>query len=198
MKKQLIIVGIIVLLVAVGLSGCFEKNNPLDDLNYVNEELGFGFNPPEGWDIITDATHHIIFFHPSDTDELISLSIVKPYVYEENETLYSYSEKLKSSYYTHTEEIPNATVNYTINNLTGKNATINENPAYEMFCNSTVEINSLGWNETYYEMRKIFLIEKNKKLFEIHYISHVYEDSGELYEYYLPLVNQSINSFTII
>ena len=204
MKEKLLGVLIVVILLTIAFSGCNEQktdNNPLDGLKYVDEELGFGFNPPEGWRTYGSSnTNRIVSYHPSDTDEQISLTIIVPYMYEENETLYSLGENKKSLYYTHTEEIPNATVNYTINNLTSKNTTINGNPAYEIFCNSTVETNSYDepWNQTYYEMRKIFLIEKNKKLFEIYYVSEVYENSGELYEYYLPLVNQSINSFTII
>ena len=224
MKKEAIGLLIAVLLLTVVFSGCFEENNPSEGLKYVNKEFGFGFNPPEGWNSTPIVTNDSIYFHPLDRDPsiassepYIALIISKPNVYNENETLYSYGENIiKSSFYSHTYEIPsynsntyetsNATVNYTVNNLTGKNATINGNPAYEIFCNSTTAIytssmyTSSGYllNQTYYDMRKIFLIEKNKKFFEIHYVSQPVNDSEESYEYYLPVVTQSINSFTII
>ena len=50
-KKQIILIGIVVLLIFVVFCGCNEKelSDPLAGLEYVNEEHDFGYNPPSEW-----------------------------------------------------------------------------------------------------------------------------------------------------
>ena len=62
MKKQLMIVGITLLLIVIGFSGCFEDEtetiiiskyssaeDALSNLRYINSDYAYGFNPIENW-----------------------------------------------------------------------------------------------------------------------------------------------------
>ena len=47
-------IGIILIMLVIGLSGCIEEKKS-SDLGYKNTEYGFALNPPEGWTVEENA-----------------------------------------------------------------------------------------------------------------------------------------------
>ncbi len=198
MRIKVLSILIAVLLLAIVFSGCFEKES-LKDLKYVNEEFGFEFNPPEGWNRSDNvAPGKMASFYTSQ--DLAVLGISEPYFLKENESLYTYGKNLTGSYYTRTEEFTNVTVNFTIYNLNTKNATINGMSVFEIFINQTIKILSYQGqksNVIHYDLTNIFLFEKNNRIFEINFSYEPRKNSENLYEYYLTVVNESLNTIKI-
>ena len=166
------------MLLVVGISGCTEEES--SDL-YVNEEYGISFNPPEGWIDNTDEnTLFIVSFviRPEDFSGAVC-GIMKPYHFTDDENFSEYIE----------------------NDILGFNDYI---PDFEILSETETEINGMNAYEvvgtyTYTEAEdfpmksKSTYVEKNRKCYVINYVA--YNDD---YDTYLSIVEDSINSFTII
>jgi len=183
MKKELSVVCIAILLVTIYLSGCTENNDtgPLSNLAWSNAEYGIGFDPPAGWD--EDTTDYgvfpiVIFFGPrlqGYTYFVLSLSIYILGPLKENETLESIVEMQNVD--------PQDTLVYS------EAKTVNGMNAYERIIKQTTEISS----ETIITLSRHMYVEKNRELYIISYIA-----LEEVYLTYKPVVDNSIETFTVI
>jgi hypothetical protein len=173
-KKQITIFGFILVLIAITLSGCTQEDKQ-PTLGYINQEYGFGLNPPAGWTINENTQDIVKFFCPDQNDYQINLAIKKPVI--SNETLNDVVEQL-IEYYSHS-----FFKNFT--QISSKPITVNGLNAYEI-------VYSEG-QEPYLLQHKQVLIEDNKKIYSLTYISLV-----DTFDTYISVVDQSINSFTII
>jgi hypothetical protein len=173
-KKQLKIFGLILVLVAIALSGCTQEDNK-NNLSYVNQEFGFGLNPPAGWNQSENTLDLVKFFCPDQNDYPVNLGIKTPIL--SNETLNSVVEQL-IEYYSNT-----SFKNFSL--LSSDPKTINGINAFEM-------VYSEG-QEPYMLQHKQVLFEENNQIFSLTYTSLV-----STYDRYISVVDQSINSFTII
>ena len=209
MKKQLTIVGITMLLLIIGLTGCIEENggngketsDSLSDLGY--RQYGFGLNPPEKfrfahvsevgvpeyWYVNESTLGYEVIFELEDssfTKMNVSLSITRLKFIKNNELVprHVFDNRSLDAY-----------------------APDNMKYWYDMFTNvtyisnTTTEVNSMdaytsiftgSWNETeMYEQKHVY-VEKNDVAFKI-----IYSAIESLFDEYIDVVNDSINSFTI-
>jgi hypothetical protein len=173
-KKQLKIFGFTLALVMIALSGCTQEDNK-NNLSYVNQEFGFGLNPPLGWTQTENTQDLAKFICPDQNDYPVNLGIKTPI--ESNGTLNNVVEQL-IEYYSNV-----SFKNFLL--LSSEPRTINGLNAYEM-------VYSEG-QEPYMLQHKQVLFEKNNKIYSLTYISLV-----STYDRYISVVDQSINSFTII
>jgi hypothetical protein len=172
--KQFILFGCMLILIATVLSGCTQENNH-QNLSYINQEYGFELIPPEGWTVNENTQDPVKFFCPDQNDYQVNLAIKKPIL--SNETLNTAVEQL-IGYYTESYF-----KNFSL--ISSKPMTINDLDAYEI-------VFSEG-REPYLLQHKQVFFEKNKKIYSIVYTSLV-----TTFDTYISVVDQSINSFTII
>ena len=203
MKKWLAIVGMVVLFISIGLSGCIneekEQTSELSDLGYW--QYGFGINPPvefrfghgympqEYWYVNESARGYEVIFELEDSswskmnvsltinriDFLKNNELVPRYVFD-NRSLETYaSDNMKYWYGAYTN------VTYISNTTT----TINDMNAY-------VSVFSGLWYETQMYKQKHVYVEKSGVVFNI-----IYFAIKSLYDEYIDVVDDSINSFTI-
>jgi hypothetical protein len=213
MKKQLLIFGITLVLLTIGLSGCVEEENEsngketsdsLSNLGY--KQYGFGMNPPEKfrfahfheigvpeyWYVNESILGCEVIFELEDsslTKMNASLSITRLKFVKNNEpvprhvfnncSLENYaSENMKYFYdmFTNITYISNTT--YVVNGMN----------AYESIFTGRLN----GENVTRMNKQKFVYVEKNDATFMI-----VYSATEDLYDEYIDVANESINSFTI-
>ena len=209
MKKQLLIFGILIILFSVGFSGCIEvrpvshgeeTSDDLSNLGY--KRYGFGLNPPEKfcfshgniwesefWYVNESARGYEVIFELEDSsftkmnvsltitrlDFLKNNELVPRYVFD-NRSLETYASDNMKYWYA-----PYTNVTYISNTTT----TINDMNAY-------VSVFSGLWNETQMYKQKHVYVEKSGVVFNI-----IYFAIKSLYDEYIDVVDDSINSFTI-
>jgi len=181
--KQIVAVGIILILFAVGLSGCTQED-ALSGLGYSNRYYGFGLNPPKGWTVQgknTSSATVASFLCSSASESEVKIIIFEPATLD-GETLDSGVE-LTLGFYS------NALPNYS---LISENArSVNGMNAYEIVFNCT-NCFYVENEELEIKIKEVF-VEKNGMVFIIHYSA-----TPDAYDTYLSIVEQSINSFTIV
>ncbi len=161
-------------LFAVALSGCMDEGNK-PNLVYVNEEYGFGLNPPEGW-IVNEQTYDPVkFFCPDQNDYQVHIVINRPVTL--NLTLEDIADDLLGRY----EE--SYFKNFSLISRTPK--TINNMNAYELVYTEGKEPNML--------QHKQILYQKDEIVFTLTYNSLV-----RTYDTYIAVVDQCIDSFMIL
>ena len=175
MKGKLLVLLIAVLLLAIVFSGCFEnkgKEGSSNNLEYINDYLKFGINPPSGYEtnILFNTPTEINFYNITTEEKyspyLTITLLIKPIC---DKTLKEHVDFLSLNL-----------------SLTYKKTTINYMNAYERtysYNNSLYKIN--------FTTREI-LVSKYGKIFSL-----IYEASSSIYDKYYPIFNESINSFTI-
>ena len=187
MKKHLIVIGTAVLLLVVGLSGCITNDNTTNDdinLDYENIEYGIGFNPPENWTIFsspdTDYTSIITY----DYNQEAILAISKPTGIEEGKSFYEAMDSEMDGYHI---------LLYNFSLIYSNEIIINGMNAYEIVF--TYEQNVTVDSTIYYVIvqEKHVFIEKGGIVYLLGYSA-----TPENYDLYIGVVNQSIQTFTII
>lgn len=173
MKKQLIIVGITLLLLVVGLSGCIQDES--SDY-YINTEFGFSINPPDGWTLV--ETEDKIEFYGIENEygtggNYMDISLI---THEPGDTL---NETLNKAIENASKEIANFTLH------SQQEKTVNELNAYEIIWGFYID-------EDEYKVKQIG-IEKDDKVFFISYSSPIHT-----YDTYLSDFDESLSSFTIV
>ena len=178
MKNKIIVVGMMLVLVAIYLGGCIQQQDPLKGLGYVNKQYGFGLNPPEGW--TTDENDQfgavVRFDSPIENSSAVNLGITKSYTLNASETLNIVVEQLLAQY-------PVVITNFTL--VSNSARTVNGMNAHEIIYTFVQGIYALKGRQV--------IIEKNKKVFFLTYTA-----LPDRYDIYNSVVEQSINSFTII
>ena len=205
MKKELVIVGTVVLLIIVGLSGCIneeeEQTSNLSDMEYW--QYGFGINPPgeirfayvsqlglsEYWYVNESHQGYEVLFELMDSSmnkKNVSLGVTRLHFTKNNELVSRHVYDNRSL-----EEYASENMKYWYDMLTNvtyiSNATttINDMDAY-------VSVFRGLWNETLMYKQKHIYIEKNSATFHL-----IYSSLENLYDTYIEAVNESITSFTI-
>jgi len=222
MKTQLIIVGIMLSLLAVGLSGCIEESSQneeeasdiLSGLAY--KQYGFGINPPgevqinktttiweTNWRMDESITG--VIFTLGDNDS-VTLSVYRSifvqrvgveiaeyngvFVYPENKYKYEIeyyildNQSLKE-HATEKIEIYSKLLFTNMSFISNTTTTINGMNAY-------VSIFTGIWSDARLYKQKHVYVEKNDIVFNL-----IYSALESLYDEYIPVVDQSIDSFTI-
>ena len=177
MKKQLLIVGVMLILIIVGLSGCTDKEDGIfSGLGYINEEWGFGLNPPEGWSVEYESSAYVIFVKSLDDNITRNMTFaILAFKLDENKTI-------RSLYESTLENLNNFSDATLISN---KERTVNGREAYEIV--------AMKIKQNIQTEQKTILIEVNKNLLLI--IN--YEGPLDLHDLYDPVIEQSINSLVI-
>jgi len=173
MKKQLVIIGIMVLLTIIGLSGCTETSDDIFNvLRYVNEDYGFGLNPPEGWTIEETGGGlgtTVIFLGPTEDNFSINM-VISADTLDIGETLNSKVDEVTDMYAS------------------------NEN--FSLLINDETTINGMNAYEIVYTMnilkQKMILVEKNAVV-----IILVYSALETSYNNYSTVFENSVNSLVI-
>jgi hypothetical protein len=177
-EKQHLVIEITLVLSIIFLIGCTQntEKNGSNNLQYLNEEYGFGLNPPEGWTITNESTPFTaVYFYIIVEKSIINLVIMEPVTLKNGETLSNLTEQALKEY-------PNYMKNFTL--ISSNERTINDMNAYEIVYNFTQD------NHTY--TRKQVMIQNNNEYFTI-----MYSAIQSSYNIYNDVVEQSINSFTI-
>jgi hypothetical protein len=176
MKKQLIIVGIMLVLLAVGLSGCTQEDK-LKDLSYKNTQYGFGLNSPAGWTTDENDQYGVVrFYGPTENNFAVNLGVTEPSTMNESETLSSGIEQVLAY-------LPTILTNFSL--ISNNAITVNGMNAQEITYTFAQGIYSLQGKQVY--------IEKSKIVYCLTYTALL-----DTYNTYLSVIDQSINSFTII
>jgi hypothetical protein len=155
------------------LCGCTQENE--NNSYYINQQYGFQIIPPTNWTVSENTLDTVKFFCPDQNDYQINLAIKPPITSNEtvevlgNQLIERYSESLFK--------------NFTLFSKTQK--TINGLNAYEI-------VFSEGQLPYMLEHKQV-LFEKNDKVFSVIYTTLVYK-----YDTYIDVVDQSINTFTIL
>jgi len=173
MKKQLLIVGITVLLIAVGLCGCTDKQDDmLSGLEYINEEYDFGLNPPEGWTVDETGGFGTVVMFLGPTEDNFGINIVIT-----TDTLDS--SKTLSILAGEFIELYSVDANFTL--ILSSETTVNGMNAYEI----AYTMNILK--------QKMVMVEKNNVILIL-----VYSALETSYDTYLTLFEESLSSLTIV
>jgi len=191
MKRKVLVVGIIVLLIVVGLSGCVTETSDIN--SYQSTEHGFSFNPPNGWNSNHTSSQHIFWYpnHDMHNDSNVVLFIL-PSKRFENEIEDDMANNISRWIENTLEDL----VDPENNNLSElqnyallvshEERTINGLDAYE-FVYDIIAVNSST------NRHKLVLIDKSGILFKIMYYGHI-----DLYQEYEYIAEESIGSFTIL
>jgi hypothetical protein len=166
------LVGFILVLIVIVVSGCTQENSQ-PSFGYVNEEYGFGLNPPQNWTINENSQDLVKFMCPDHHDYQINFGIKAPVVM--NGTLSNVTDQLITYYNNHFK-------NFVL--ISRELTTINGVDASEIVLSEGLEPNML--------QHKQALIEKNGKIYSLTYIALVVD-----YNTYISVIDQSIQSFTI-
>lgn len=188
-KKTIVIFLIVLIVASIGVYFLFFNNeidlDPLEDLEYVNREFGYGFNPPENWTKTTMWSMSLTFncenveFKPNYSNSAtfpryvmnVSLKICAP------ESCNNGNMEDFVNYLTESCSNESFTANYTV--IHGERK-LNGMDAYEfIISNATTKY-------------KIIFTECNSKVFSIEYDAPI-----DLYDKYDEVVEQSINTLVI-
>jgi hypothetical protein len=172
-KKNVMTSGLTVILLVLILGGCTQDN--IDDSRYINQNYGFTIIPPKDWIVNENTIDPVKFFCPDQNEYQINVAVKEPIT--SNETVGTLGEQLIERYSTSYFK------NFTL--IFSNQTTINGLNAFDLVYSEGQEPNML--------QHKQVLFEKNKKIFSVIYTSLVVT-----YETYISVVDQSINSFTII
>ncbi len=176
MKKQLVVVGLISVFVALVLGGC-AQNDPLSGLKYINRTQGFGLNPPEGWTLNESKEQGVFFFGPAtDTGMMVYLSPTFDKL-SSGQTFSDYEEMF-------IQTMENLSANFSL--ISDQETTINGMNARELIY--TVPNPNFGILKI-----KMIFVEKNNNIYGLSYVAPI-----DSYDTYLPIANESMNSFTIV
>ena len=176
MKKQLVI-GIILIFL---INGTDVQDEALKNLEYINNEYGFGLNPPEGWDIIEPFSTSIVSFRgPTEGDYTTNICIYVRSV-EAGETLNSTMQGI-------VEQVEDTSalilVSYELRDVNGMDG-------FEV----VYILSNVSMDEKIISIKeKIVCVMKNGQLFSIKY-----DASINSYDAYLSVVEESISSLTIV
>jgi len=186
MEKKTKIILVVFVVVILVISGALffvvfqeKKNDPLSNLGYVNRELGFGLNPPQNWDVKEENT--LIWFETDfsyseeNSSDSITLQILAP-LPDGNYPTFSYLIYDKLNAYSKLND-ENTSMSHSERTINGMNA------------HEFIWIIS---NKTEMKAKEIF-VEKNGRVFYIYFGKVPY-----LYDKYLSIAEQSINSLTIV
>jgi len=175
MKKHFVMVGITLVLLAVGLCGCTQED-ALSGLAYVDRENGFGLNPPAGWRTNTsNTTNAVVFETNSKEGYLVSLGVSLTTATPED-SLASIINELRQVF----DANPNSSI------LGNTTRTVNKRTAHELIILFTFDLSDV-------QQKKYVLLKKGDTLFILLYSAPV-----EVYDTYLEPVEESIKSFTIV
>ena len=173
MKKQLLIIGITLVLLAIGLSGCTDtQDDMLSGLGYVNEEYGFGLNPPEGWavqDLSNDYSVFVYFLGPTEDDFQVNMFISNSTL-DIGETLSGITEEFIETF--------SGDPNFTL--ILNNERIVNGMNAYEIKYTSNIL------------KQNIVMVEKNKLILVI-----IYSALESTYDNYSSVFEESINSLVV-
>ena len=171
MKKQLMIVGIMLVLIVVGLSGCTDED-ALSGLGYRNTEFGFGLNPPEGWTVeeIPGGYDLIVgFLGPTEENYQVSMTVFN-FTLDVEETIKNSTERITEPFIGD----PNFTLDLS------NERTVNGMNAYEIAYTANLI------------KQKMVAVEKNELVLLLLYSALV-----STYDNYLPVFEESVNSLVI-
>ncbi len=179
--KNKIIVGITLVLLVIGLSGCTQQDtqqeDPLNGLGYVNNQHEFGMNPPEGWTTDTSGTMGmiVIFYAPINDDIRENINVLVDTL-PSGFNLSSYADSAKS-------QASNYLTNCTL--ISSNTRTVSEMNAYEYVYTYT--------QGTYALEGKQVIVEKNSKLIILTYTANTDD-----YNTYSQSLEQCLNSLKIV
>jgi hypothetical protein len=177
MKQKLVIVGITLVIVAIGLSGCTQQQDALSGLGYKNTKYGFGFNPPEGWTVNESGTLGSVAIFYGPTEEGITVNIVITTTQlSTGDTLSNMTNNILAYY-------ENFFTNFSL--ISSNASTVNGMNAYEI-----VYIYTQGVNDI---IQKQVAIEKNTKVLIL-----TYTGTFTSYDTYVSAFDQSVNSVVIL
>lgn len=180
MNKSFLIIGVAVLLISVGLCGCFgtTQDDRLSGLGYSNTYYGIGINPPAGWSVLENDPYGAIvrFYEPVEEGMNINLGVNGPGALYTGQTLNSAVEEIIETY---TDLFNNFTL------LLSNSRTVNGMNAHEIIYTLTQDDIQLK--------HKMVCVEKNGKVYILTYGATV-----NSYDDYLSIVEESINSLVII
>jgi hypothetical protein len=169
-KKQVMLDGFLILILAIALSGCTQENgkNPY----YMNQEYGFEIIPPVGWTVNENTTDPVKFFCPDKNEYQINVAVKAPISI--NESLDQAGEQL-IEFYSQTYF-----KNFVL--ISSSQRTINNISAFEIVFSQGLEPNLI--------QQKQVLFERNGTIISVTYTSLVVT-----YDTYISVVDPSINSF---
>lgn len=176
--KNKIIVGITLVLLVIGLSGCTQQEeDPLKGLGYVNNQHGFGMNPPEGWTTDTSGAMGLIvvFYAPINDDIRENINVLVDTL-PSGFNLSSYADSAKS-------QASNYLTNCTL--ISSNTRTVNGMNAYEYVYTYTQGIYALEGKQV--------IVEKNSKLIILTYTANTDD-----YNTYSQGLEQCLNSLKIV
>ena len=163
------------MLLVVGLSGCTDtQEDASNDLGYINDTYGYGFNPPEGWTESSSGTDILKTFYAPNESNTVRMSIA-PQPGGPAITLSSYVDSMAETIETD--------INYSL--LSRNERTVNDLTFYEIVFSYTEDGDDI--------QEKYIYTEKGMKRFWI-----IYKAMANSYVDYASVVDESINSFTIV
>jgi len=180
--KKIMIIWIFVIILIIGLCGCNEEKDqtedPLKNLEYINDEYNFGINPPENWTINQDNVESfvVLFIGPTEKNYQVNLGISIPETLASDETLDNVVDEINENYPIIFTE------NLTWHSKGSKN--INGLDAYEIVFSYNYSI--------YHIKQKQVLILKNNIVY-----TFTYSALTGTYNNYISSIDETINSFTV-
>ena len=171
MKSKLFLSCIVVLL--FGLCGCTRVDL---EFGYLNEEYGFGFNPPEEWVHVENVSEEVsVQFTPLSRDDVV-LNVSLPLRLDIGLALSVYADDIQEQY-------PEVVDNFSVVYRDWRD--IEELNAYEIIC--TYDKNGVLF------MEKQVAVSKSRKVFLITFMA-----TNASFVEFIDVVDESIDSFAII
>jgi len=176
-----VIIIIIVIIVAYASTMVWysyeEDDNGLSNLGYINNEYGFGLNPPAGWTKDRSGAFGliVIFYSPTEDDFADNINVISDSL-DGYSSLTSYMDlAISQSYDMYTD--------YSV--LDSGLTTVNGMNAYELVYTN---------NQGIYDLKgKQYVVEKNSKLIILTYSAEI-----DIYDIYSSEFEQCINSLKIV
>ena len=181
MNKSFLIIGVAVLLITVGLSGCFgiTQQDKLSGLGYSNTVYGFGLNPPDGWRVDETQSGALVGFFGPIVDNFTINILIAPVEFSPGETVKNTAEYV----------IGNGPESHTNFSLVSSGArTVNGMNAYEF-----VATYISSYVQDVVVKSKEVIIEKNRKGLIAGYSAP--ENSFDVYD---TVFEESLSSVVII
>ena len=186
----MVVLGIVVTIVLFVAIPEIQKHYMLDPLKYADYKNGWGFNPPDGWEV-DDRVHSFVVTSPPGNDsDYVGLYIEVGIITSSSdidkiidEIAQSEMESFKNEWWL------NTTANFSLISYGKK--TINGMDSFEIIFSyrDIYENGTIGPERT---DKRIFLL-KGSRVLLLNYVG-----LSNYYNKYESVVNQSINSFTIV